>query len=583
MEGRVVSSSKETKAPAATQSEDWALLPWRKLEQHMYRLQKRIYRASERGNVQAVHRLQQLLMRSRSARLLAVRRVTQDNQGKKTAGIDGVKSLAPAERLTLVEAIHPKHMRRAKAKPVRRVWIPKPGKPEKRPLGIPVMRDRAYQALVKQALEPEWEARFEPNSYGFRPGRGCHDAIVAIFDEIKQKAKYVLDADIKGCFDHISHGALLNKLATYPTMRQTIRAWLKAGVMEGAEFSPTQEGTPQGGVISPLLANIALHGMETTISEAFTFQERKPALIRYADDLVVLHHTRNGVEKAKAILEQWLTGIGLELKPSKTRITHTLGVTQEKGGFDFLGFNVRQYPVGKTHSVRNQHGRLLGFKTLTKPSKEAVQRHIKAIGKIVKVHQTAPQEAVIMELNPVITGWANYYRTGVSKEIFSYCDNRLYSMLRHWAHYRHPNKKAWWIAHKYWGIDQGQGWTFRTQDGVVLKAHTATPIRRHVRVKGKASPYDGNLTYWAQRLKDHPLTNNRTGYLLKFQRGRCAYCGLYLKDGDLMEIDHIIPKHLGGDNRLMNLQLLHRHCHDQKTAKLDAELAERMAQGIHDK
>lgn len=583
MESGVMSSREETKTPVETRSVDWALLPWRKLEQHVYRLQKRIYRASERGNVQAVHRLQQLLMHSRSARLLAVRRVTQDNQGKKTAGIDGVKSLTPVERLTLADAIHPKRMKRSKAKPVRRVWIPKPGKAEKRPLGIPVMRDRAYQALTKQALEPEWEARFEPNSYGFRPGRGCHDAIVAIFDEIKQKAKYVLDADIKGCFDHISHQALLNKLATYPAMRQTIRSWLKAGVMEAEVFNPTEEGTPQGGVISPLLANIALHGMETTISEAFTYQERKPALVRYADDFVVLHHTREGVEKARAILEQWLKDIGLELKPSKTRITHSLGTTQEEGGFDFLGFNVRQYPVGKTHSVRNQHGRLLGFKTLTKPSKEAVKRHIRAIGKIVKDHQAAPQEAVIEDLNPIVTGWSNYYRTGVAKRTFKYCDDRLHSMLRHWARYRHPNKKARWVTHKYWGVDQGHGWKFRTQDGMELKAHAATPIVRHVRVKGTASPYDGKLLYWAQRLKDHPLTNNRTGQLLKLQHGRCAYCGLYLKDGDLLEVDHLIPKHLGGDNRLINLQLLHRHCHDQKTAKLDAELAQRMAQGIHDK
>src|SRR5215831_5812027 len=189
-----MSRSKATKAPPETVSEDWARLPWRKLERHVYRLQKRIFRAAERGNVVAVHRLQQLLMRSRSAQLVAVRRVTQDNQGKKTAGIDGVKSLTPTERLALVEAIHPKHMKRAKAKPVRRVWIPKPGKPEKRPLGIPVMRDRAYQALVKQALEPEWEARFEANSYGFRPGRGCHDAIGAIFNAIRYQEKYVLDA-----------------------------------------------------------------------------------------------------------------------------------------------------------------------------------------------------------------------------------------------------------------------------------------------------------------------------------------------------------------------------------------------------
>jgi RNA-directed DNA polymerase len=284
MEGRDLSSSKETKAPSEMTSEDWSALPWRKLEQHCYRLQKRIYRASEHDNQVAVHRLQHLLMRSRSAQLLAVRRVSQDNQGKKTAGVDGVKAITPPERLTLAKALHPRHHKKWKAKPVRRVWIAKPGKSEKRPLGIPILYDRASQALAKLALEPEWEAHFEPNSYGFRPGRGCHDAIGAIFEAIKQKDKYVLDADIQGCFDHIDQTVLLNKLSTYPAMRRSIRAWLKAGVLEGCDFSPSNEGTPQGGVVSPLLANIALTGLEETLLKAYTRQEGKPALIRYADD-----------------------------------------------------------------------------------------------------------------------------------------------------------------------------------------------------------------------------------------------------------------------------------------------------------
>ena len=461
-----MSHSEETEAPPDRASEDWAMLPWRKLEQHTYRLQKRIYRASERGNVQAVHRLQQLLMRSRSARLLAVRRVSQDNQGKKTAGIDGVKSLSPPERLTLAEAIHPKHMKRAKAKPVRRVWIPKPGKSEKRPLGIPVMRDRAYQALVKQALEPEWDARFEANSYGFRPGRGQHDAIGAIFNEIRAQAKYVLDADIASCFDAICHQALLDKLATYPAMRRTIKGWLKAGVMEAGVFQPTDKGTPQGGVASPLLANIALHGMETAVQQAFTTKEGKPALVRYADDFVILHPTKAGVEKARQMIERWLQDIGLELKPSKTRLTHTL---EGQAGFDFLGFHVRQYRMGQTRSARNATGKPVGFKTLIKPSHEAIKQHLAELGKIIREQRTAPQEGLIANLNPVITGWANYHRTVVAKETFQKCDHLLYSMLRRWAYRRHPNKHARWVVHKYWGLGQGKGGIFQAQDGSVRK------------------------------------------------------------------------------------------------------------------
>ena len=579
MEGRDLSRSEETKAPPETVSEDWSLLPWRKLERHVYRLQKRIYRASSRGNVQAVHRLQQLLLRSRSARLLAVRRVTQDNQGKKTAGVDGVKSLTPPARLALAEAIHPTHQRKRKAQPVRRVWIPKPGRPEKRPLGIPVMYDRAGQALAKQALEPEWEAKFEANSYGFRPGRSQHDAIGAIFNEIRSKAKYVLDADIKGCFDHLAHQALLDKLTTYPAMRRTVKGWLKAGVMEGVEFAPTEEGAPQGGVLSPLLANVALYGMEEAVHQAFKVKDGKPGLIRYADDFIVLHPTREGAEKARRVIEHWLQGIGLELKPSKTRLVHTL---EGAAGFDFLGFNVRQYRAGKTRSAHGTTGKPLGFKTLIKPSREAIKAHVVALGKIIREQRTAPQAGLIANLNPVILGWTNYHRMVVAKEAFQRCDALLYHMLRRWAHRRHPNKGARWVTRKYWAVDQGEGWKFTAQDGARLKAHSATPVRRHTKVQGAASPYDGNLVYWAQRLRDHPLTNTRNGYLLRLQKGQCARCGLYFRDGDVAETDHIIPKSLGGDDRLMNLQLLHRHCHDQKTAQ-DGSNQVRASRGVTDK
>src|SRR5947209_9962333 len=258
---------KERKAPqrkpsADPASETWNQLPWRKLEKHVFRIQKRIFRASQCGNTRAVHKLEKLLMKSEAARLLAVRRVTQDNQGKKTAGVDGIKSVKPQDRFVMASQIHPTCWKHQASQPVRRVWIPKLGKAEKRPLGIPPMIERCKQALAKMALEPEWEAKFEPNSYGFRPGRSCHDAREAIFHCISQKEKYVLDADIAKCFDRINHQALLEKLATIPTIRQIIKSWLKAGMMEGEKLFPTEEGTPQGGIISPLLANIALHGLE---------------------------------------------------------------------------------------------------------------------------------------------------------------------------------------------------------------------------------------------------------------------------------------------------------------------------------
>src|SRR5215831_19083251 len=261
MEGKAVSHRKATEAlakeeefPPPPPSEDWAQIPWRTLEKSVYRLQKRMYRAAARGESAVVHSLQRLLLKSRAARTLAVRRVTQDNQGKRTAGIAGVKSVAPAARLLLVQRL--RDPQTIKPQPTRRVWIPKPGTDEQRPLGIPTMLDRAHQTLVKCALEPEWEARFEPHSYGFRPGRSVHDAIGAIFTVIGKQSKYVLDADIAGCFNTIAHAPLLAKLQTFPLLRRTIKAWLKAGVLEDGVFAPTEAGTPQGGCISPLLAKI---------------------------------------------------------------------------------------------------------------------------------------------------------------------------------------------------------------------------------------------------------------------------------------------------------------------------------------
>jgi RNA-directed DNA polymerase len=303
-----------TPEPTAKVSEPWSKLPWKKFEKHVFRIQKRIYRASQRGKTRAVQKLQKLLMKSEAARLLAVRRVTQDNQGKKTAGIDGVKSVPPNRRLVMAEQIHPKHWRRSKPRPVRRVWIPKPGKAEKRPLGIPTMLNRAEQALGKMALEPEWEAKFEGNSYGFRPGRSCHDAIDAIFEAIRYKAKFVFDADIKGCFDHINQEALLEKLHTYPAMKRLIEGWLKAGMLERDIFTPTEAGTPQGGVASPLLANIALHGMEEAIAKGYRKGVEKPILIRYADDLVILHSDKEILGHAAQTVTDFLEGIGLQPK-----------------------------------------------------------------------------------------------------------------------------------------------------------------------------------------------------------------------------------------------------------------------------
>lgn len=350
------------------ENERWEQLPWRKLEQHVFRLQKRIYKASQQGKSKAVHKLQKLLTKSRAARLIAVRRVTQDNQGKKTAGVDGMKSLPPHSRLLLAESVHPKHWEGSKSQPVRRIWIPKPGKAEKRPLGIPTLFERSRQALAKLAREPEWEAKFEAKSYGFRPGRSCQDAIGAIYLSIKSKSKFVVDADIKGCFDNINQEKLLQKRSTYPKMRKSIKAWLKAGAIDNGVFEKTEAGTPQGGVISPLLANIALHGMEKASQDIKRKGKEKPILMRYADDYLTFHSNKEILKKSSEKVIEFLKDRGLWLNAKKTRMTHTLTPHENNVGFEFLGFTVRQFPAGKHRTGTNGHGKPLSFKTRIKPS-----------------------------------------------------------------------------------------------------------------------------------------------------------------------------------------------------------------------
>ena len=414
----------KSKSDSHGKTEGWETINWPQVERYVFKLQKRIYAASRCGDVKRVRKLQKTLMRSWSNKVLAVRRVTQNNQGKKTAGVDGVKSLSPEARLELVGQL--KLM--GKSQPTRRIWIPKPGSEEKRPLGIPTIYHRALQAVVKAALEPEWEARFEPRSYGFRPGRSCQDAIKYIKNCIVTKAKYVLDADISKCFDCINHDELLRKLNTFPSLRRQIKAWLKSGVMDSGVFEATSSGTPQGGVLSPLLANVALHGLETTVKdyvESLTLKglskkekRRSVNVVRYADDFLVMHKDKAVVEECKEIISQWLANIGLELKPAKTRLTHTLDPNKSEdnqAGFDFLGHHIQQFPCGKYRSNENNHGAKLGFNTLITPSNKAVQAHQKAITQTIKRHRLSPQEALIKDLNPLAKTLTKLDRLGLAR------------------------------------------------------------------------------------------------------------------------------------------------------------------------
>jgi RNA-directed DNA polymerase len=484
---------------------EWKTLPWKKIEGQVFKLQKRIYQASKENDVKNLHRLQKLILKSQYAKFLAVRKVAQINKGRHTAGIDGVKSLTDNQKYKL--AINLKLPE--KATPTRRIWIPKPGKTEKRPLSIPTIRNRAEQALLKLALEPEWEAKFEANTYGFRPKRSTWDAIEAIFGIIRSKPKYVLDADIAKCFDRINHEVLLDKMNTTGAIRKATRAFLKAGFMDDEELFPTEEGTPQGSIVSPLLANIALYGFQTFIRDSFPDsykgnQKWKPHIVMYADDFVILHPDLSVIEKSKELVSEWLSTLGLELKDTKTRISHTLKSHKGNCGFDFLGFNIRQFPVGKTHSGKlhrpGHKSTFLGFKTIISPSKEAKKRHSKVLRDKITKNKNAPQEALIAQLNPIISGWCNYYSTVCSTKTFAKMKDIMFPKLLKWAKHRHPNKSGKWIARKYWRLEKGK-WDFAIRDGIRLKVHTEIAIRRYIKVKATKSPFDGDWKYWENREK----------------------------------------------------------------------------------
>ncbi len=385
----------------------------------------------------------------------------------------------------------------------------------------------------------------------------------------------MLDADIAKCFDRINHEVLLQKLNIKGKIRQQIKAWLKSGVIDSGAFTATSEGTPQGGVISPLLANIALHGLEERIEQyAETLpgdkrgNHRALTLIRYADDFVVLHHDKAVVQRCRDLISEWLSMVGLELKPEKTRLTHTLNpeLSEDgKAGFDFLGHHIRQFPAGKYRSDKSTNGNLLGFDTLITPSKKASKAHQEEVRRLILKHRSSPQAALIKNLNPLIRGWTSFYTNSDAQSVgeLSKQDNLTYLKLRRWAKRRCGNINDGHI--KYWTSIGNNNWVFATRGGEAnplrLLAHKefSCSSTDYVKVKGDKSPYDGDTVYWSKRLGTHPQMPNRKAKLLKLQKGKCPWCGLSFQEWDVLEVDHIIPSALSGKDEYKNLQLLHRH------------------------
>lgn len=471
--------------PSDPESRAWNNLPWHTLAHKVLRIQRRIYRACQHRDKETVHQLQQGLMELEAARLLAVHHVTQDNEGKDTAGVDGVKSVPPKGRLALVCAIHPNQWGQQPPKPVRRVWLPKPASTERRPLAILSMLDRCRQALAKMALEPEWEAQFEAHSYGYRPGRGAHDAIAAILFAIDQHPTFVCKADIEGAFDHINQAVLLDKLQTYPVLREAISAWLKAGIIDGNTYIPSETGIAQGGPLSPLLLNVTLHGMETIVKDSDANVHpavETPLVIRYADDFLVFHSNLEELQQAVSRVRDWLQPMGLSLSARKTRIAHTLSSYQGHVGFDFLGYTIRHYPPDTSEPEQ-----AFACKTAVTPSAEASHHHLAAIEKRLEQLQTASQAQVIAELNPIIGGWAAYYNGFVSVHSLSRYDELVGHLLLNWARKHHPNKERQEVINLYWRPIEEGVWVFSTPDGAELRSHCDMHPRE------AANPYDDGL------------------------------------------------------------------------------------------
>lgn len=523
----------------------WKSIDWKKAEAEVSRLQARIAKATQEKKWNTVKRLQYLLSHSYYAKALAVRKVTT-NKGKHTPGIDKELWNTPAVKMRNVLILTDKGY---KAKPLRRVFIEKPGKKKKRPLGIPCMYDRAMQALYALALDPVSETTADEKSFGFRRGRSAQDACEYIFTALSRRTspEWVLEGDIKGCFDHISHDWLIDHI---PMDKSVLKQFLKAGFVFQNELFPTDEGTPQGGVISPILANMALDGMQKVLSDRFHTNRlgkidlrfknaHKVNLVRYADDFIVTAATKEIAEEAKEIIRGFLCTRGLELSEEKTLITHV------DDGFDMLGWTFRRFKE----------------KLIVKPSKKSVKALNASLHNTVLERGKAwRQEDLIRVLNRQLRGWANYHQSVCAKDAFSRTDHILYEMLWRWAKRRHPKKNRKWITANYWYSKGLRNWVFSTKNAELIRLGEV-PIIRRTKVRMSANPYLDS-EYFIQRKFQNGMKrlSGRFKKIWRNQNGCCYHCGQPMEISDEREIFYKIPKSMGGKDDVPNMAYVHKYC-----------------------
>ena len=534
---------------------DWRQIEWQKVYQNTRRLQARIVKATQEGRWGKVKALQHLLTHSLSGKVLAVRRVTE-NQGKRTPGVDGVTWSTPEAKSNAVVSLRQRGYR---TMPLRRVYIPK-SKGGRRPLSIPTMTDRAMQALYLLALQPVAETTADNHSYGFRTGRSTADAKTACFTQLSRKAsaQWVLEGDIKGCFDNISHSWLLDNI---PMDKSMLGKWLKAGFMELGSFNPTNSGTPQGGIVSPVLANMALDGLQPLLKQTFRTTAKREAgrrkyvsnkvnYVRYADDFVITGCSKELLEtQVKPLVREFLKTRGLELSEEKTRITHV------EEGFDFLGWNVRKFKDT----------------LLIRPSKENVRAFLRKVRRIVGANKTTRQADLIKMLNPVLRGWANYHRHAASSKTFGKVRDAIWQKLWRWSRRRHPNKGKRWIKNKYFPREGTRIWVFKASGKekgrtVVRRLYEIgrTRIVRYVKIRAEANPFDPTWEpYFEQRALSKLLQGAQWRKeelrTLKKQGGRCPICQQML--GESYHVHRTVGKLSGGDGLdTPDLILMHETC-----------------------